>query len=332
MKLPALDARIPQWDRSDLVDRPCPVCGEPHSGPPLAERPDGLLVRSCGRCGLLYVAPAPSARQLLAFYKNYDRTHRRAPLMSPAEIVRSLEETDAATDWRVAVMASLTPLQGSSVLDIGSGRGMLLHAMKQLGARPHGVDPDATAIEVGRLLGITVYDELTRIEGSTSFDVITMFDLIEHPLEPMTLLLACRERLAARGMLAIWTPGADAVRKGSNPVALRVDLEHMQYFSTQTCAFVANSLGLRIAHLECVGFPALEGIDRPLQDRSSSKDSFKRLLRRMPGFAAVKRFRKRFGAGPRGADSSADRRGNYNLFCIMVSDSCASERPIGERV
>ncbi|HEV7335504.1 MAG TPA: class I SAM-dependent methyltransferase [Bosea sp. (in: a-proteobacteria)] len=60
--------------------------------------------------------------------------------------------TRPAGDTVDILAALLAPLQDRRILDIGCGRGHLLHALAERGARMAGVDPDEAALEAARAL------------------------------------------------------------------------------------------------------------------------------------------------------------------------------------
>ncbi|MDU0342229.1 class I SAM-dependent methyltransferase [Bosea rubneri] len=60
--------------------------------------------------------------------------------------------TRPAGDTVDILAALLAPLQDRRIVDIGCGRGHLLHALAERGARMAGVDPDEAALEAARAL------------------------------------------------------------------------------------------------------------------------------------------------------------------------------------
>ncbi len=105
-KLPPLDARIPQWDLKDVIERSCPICSLP-STHPVYQRPDGLYVKSCQRCHTYYVSPSPSQMQLDKFYETYDLYHRRGPKIDSNELLASYKSIDPFSDIRIRELNSL---------------------------------------------------------------------------------------------------------------------------------------------------------------------------------------------------------------------------------
>ena len=312
--LAPLDARIPAWSLSALLERACPVCGS-RDGPQMVRRPDGLHVRRCDHCSTYYVDPAPSEESLAAFYDEYDRRHRRAaPLERPSDALR-LVPVDPLSDLRIRELSSLMQFRGSRVLDIGFGRAEFLLQARALGAIPEGVEVDPDAVSVARSLGIDVHlGDLTSLPAGRRFDLMTLLDVVEHPLCPLEMLEHASRRLADQGLLAIWTPNGDAGRDRNDHATFRVDLEHMQYFTAQTCEVVAERLGLHTVHLETLGFPVLGGIADE-GGRRTRFDTVKSRLGRTSLYRRAWAWKDRLVKAVR--LESDERRGTYHLFCIM---------------
>ena len=317
--LPPLDVRIPGWDLNHLESRACPLCGAAAPADSMAIRPDGLGVRSCPGCDTFYVSPAPAAAQLDAFYQSYDEKHRRGLQPDPAGLAEIYQAADPFADLRIRELASLMDLQGAQVLDVGFGRGLFLFLLQKLGARPTGTEVDPQAIELGRRLGFEVIPgQLTGDSGGRTYDLISLLDLVEHPLEPMAILHQAATMLRPGGRLMIWTPNGGHIRRDPDRTTLRVDLEHMQYFTPRSCRQVASALRLEIVHLEEVGFPALAGMSQPVIKKPPLMPWPKRFIRGLPGFRVLNRLRRAVLAWKRGDGTPPDERlGTYHLFCIL---------------
>jgi predicted SAM-dependent methyltransferase len=75
-----------------------------------------------------------------------------------------------------------------------------------------GVEPDASAAEQARQQGLTVYQAPLAqvILPSESFDVVTLWDVLEHLPSPQDALTRIRGWLRPGGWLVIRTPDADS--------------------------------------------------------------------------------------------------------------------------
>jgi 2-polyprenyl-3-methyl-5-hydroxy-6-metoxy-1,4-benzoquinol methylase len=311
--LPPLDGRAPAWDPATLSARACPVC-DAAGGAEIARRPDGLGVRLCDRCGTFFIDPAPGEQELDRFYSRYDACHRRAaPAVAGARPVRTY---DPLAEVRMRELQSLVPLPGARVLDVGFGRGDFLLRVAALGASAEGIEPDPSAVESGRSLGLDVrLGAVTELGEDAPYDLVTLFDVVEHPLRPMDVLQHCARLTASGGHLAIWTPNGAAVRHDPRWVTFRVDLEHLQYFTADTCEYVAERLGLAVVHLETLGYPALAGIEKPSRARAGNDLAIVRRLKRSRAYAATWGWGERLRRAVR--HQTDLREGDYHLFCVL---------------
>ena len=312
-KLDNLDARIPSWNFSDLVVRDCPICRS--GGQESCVRPDNLTVNHCSVCNTWFVSPAPSETQLGDFYAQYGRIHRRTELPD-REFARIVKNTNPLTSPIIQEIISLMSLKGKRCLDIGFGRGYYLNFFRSLGAVPEGIELDAAAITYAReYLQVPDVKRATIFEiGDTArYDVITMIDFIEHPLNPAEAFEKAASLLNDRGLMVVWTPNGSFAGEDPESIMFRVDLEHMQYLSFKTCEFLARKTGLDIVHLEGVGFPDLCDMDK-ISARDTSRLSLgtkvRAAIKALPGFQKADRIRQALRR-------DIQRTGRYHLFCIF---------------
>jgi 2-polyprenyl-3-methyl-5-hydroxy-6-metoxy-1,4-benzoquinol methylase len=102
---------------------------------------------------------------------------------------------------------------GGKVLEIGCGNGNLLNHLATLGWQVQGVEPDRKAAEIATRRNLPVMcGELSKHSfAPQSFDAIIMSHVIEHIVDPITLLKICRQLLKPRGRLIILTPNLHAL-------------------------------------------------------------------------------------------------------------------------
>lgn len=317
-RLRPLDARIPRWDKADLLERNCPICQR--KGSACFVRPDDLTVNECEGCGAWYVAPAPSKAQLQRFYVEYSRKHQRLPDLPPAAQAQRILKASYADNIVIQELLALDAIKGKRCLDVGFGRGKFLARLQQLGGLTAGIELDPAAIRFAQqYLGINEVrlSALDELPAHETYDLLLLLDFVEHPLDIMPLLAKAVSLLNRAGLLTIWTPNASRVWQQEEPVLFRVDLEHMQYFSLQTCNFVANRLGLSLVHLESCGFPDLAGIEAtPAQNKRRSYANWLPEPLIKTAYRARRWWRNSLG------QSAYDpyrqiRLGNYHLFCIF---------------
>lgn len=162
------------------------------------------------KCHTFFVSPSPSDEQLQSFYENYDEKHRRAPRINTKELASSYSKLDPFTDLRIQELSSLMKFEASQVLDIGFGRAYLLYCLKKLGATPFGLELDPQSIEFANFLGISTFQgDISDFVNESKYDLITLIDLVEHPLNPIGTLGKSAELLKPGGLLLFWTPNGD---------------------------------------------------------------------------------------------------------------------------
>ena len=322
-RLAPLDPRIPTWGHP-LIDRPCPI-GCAASSEAYAVRPDGLTVHRCECCGASFVSPAPSPDALGEFYSAYNTDHRATPL-TPAR-AQHLLAASPADDHRIVEIASQRDLRDARVLDVGCGDGTTLARFRSAGAHVTGIDLDHDAVRfVNESLGIPalVGDLLTSTLGDDPFDVVTMLDFIEHPLDPLPYVERVYDLLADHGLLVLWTPNGSAISAANDFTTLRVDLEHMQYLSFASVARIA-AFGFQVVHIEGSGYPSLEQFHQSPPATATHAGAGGRVraklrsLKRRARVAASVLVRGSVPGQPTPPASSPieDRHGSYHLLAIL---------------
>ncbi len=323
--LEPLDRRIPDWNMHRLVKRRCPFCNG--DGTPRFVRPDGLRLNHCTRCDASFVSPAPDGRQLDEFYATYFSIHRQQELGQHKRdrlLVKEMFDLDPVDDEKASILGSLVPMTGRRVLDVGFGLGQNLLLLRKLGADVSGIDTDPDAVAFAqKQLGLDQVRQcrLADLPQKELYDLITLHDLIEHPLQPLLMLRQALRHLAPGGYLSIWTPNGTHAAVDDEPIQFRVDLEHMQYLTPRTAAFLASELAMTIVHLTCTGTPrltqlaSLAGHPSPVQ---KTRAAVRSLLGNIPGMISLSRLRRKM--------RPHTRRGTYHLFVVLQKLERAASR------
>ncbi len=178
--------------------RACPACA--HQAARFAFTVAGFRHVRCTACATLYVAELPSATDLEATYLAPDY-HQSAA----TEALRMRNEADA----RARI---LRKFGCRDVLEIGCGPGYFLDAVRDLGMHVEGVDRAVTAT-APRQRGHTIHDcwlqDLAPV--TPRFDVVAMWEVIEHVADPVALLTQAKQWLRPGGFLALSTPSSSGV-------------------------------------------------------------------------------------------------------------------------
>ena len=155
------------------------------------------LVR-CRSCGLQYVSPRPLASDIVDAYSGGD---------DPAYVsqVAARERTFADA---VAHIETILPGRGR-ILDVGTAAGAFLAAARGRGWHVEGCEPNAWLAEWGsRHYGIAIRtgELFDQSFAPGSFDVVTLWDVIEHTPDPTRVIRTVRDLIRPGGLLIVNYP------------------------------------------------------------------------------------------------------------------------------
>jgi 2-polyprenyl-3-methyl-5-hydroxy-6-metoxy-1,4-benzoquinol methylase len=172
-------------------------------------------------------------------------------------------------------------------LDVGCGTGGFLSALRETGGwRTVGVEVDERLVAYARqALGLTVHqgDLSTLNESAHSFDAVTMWDVLEHLIDPLGTLHIIRRLLKPDGVLLLSTPNAQAWQArlwGENWAGWNIPL-HTYFFTPATLKRILARAGFRV--IKRLSFPA---------DRFYLVESWRRKLARGSFTFATSRWRQ----------------------------------------
>lgn len=133
-------------------------------------------------------------------------------------------------------------------LDVGFGNGSLLFTAEEWGFKPVGIDLRPSSVAALQRLGVEAHCvDLTAMEGTAKFNVISMADVLEHMPHPKPGLAAARRLLQPGGMLFISMPNYDCAAwrlldvLNANPYW--AELEHFHNFSRARLYALLREMG-----------------------------------------------------------------------------------------
>lgn len=228
----------------------CPSCQTDRCSPLFVK--NGCRIRSCRSCGTWFVADPPSAERLRDIYGPTYFAERLAQHASDAADAAAQRAATANARRRLALIRRSAP-RGRRLLDVGCGTGTFLSVARE-SYQCCGVDVSAEAVAVVReRLGVEAYaGDLIGLDlPGGKFDVITLFDVIEHVLEPGAWMQAVRRLLAPRGVVVVTTGDTDslACRLTGRWWHLMTPPEHLTFFSRRGLTEMMTRSGLAVEHV-----------------------------------------------------------------------------------
>jgi 2-polyprenyl-3-methyl-5-hydroxy-6-metoxy-1,4-benzoquinol methylase len=159
--------------------------------------------------------PMPGEDEIAGFYpKQY--WWSTSPKSSGNGALKKFESIYRKTVLRDHVAFILDAVEnrtGLDLLDVGCGSGTLLGLMKQRGFRPLGVDFSHEAAKVARTEnGVRVIVGSLQQAGfaSSSFDIVTLFHVMEHVTNPREILTEVSRILRPNGAMVLQVPNIDS--------------------------------------------------------------------------------------------------------------------------
>ena len=237
-----------------LVHVPCNLCGhEVTHGVGKVSR----LVRCVG-CGLIYVNPRPPFEEIA---RQYEGTYFHCPeptFGGYEDYEGDREEIQRTFRMRLKAMAPLLAPQRPRLLDVGCATGIFLEVARDAGWDGEGIDISDYALARAREKGLVVQAGTNpgALYPAGYFDVITLWDLIEHVPDPSGLLADCRRLLRPGGVLAISTPDAGSALAHvlrDRWLGFRSIDEHLYFFSRSTITRMLQTAGFEVRRYQQVG-------------------------------------------------------------------------------
>jgi SAM-dependent methyltransferase len=237
------------WEETD-----CLLCrGDNWS--PLVEAPDRtptgegqwFMVVQCRDCGLCFTNPRPTADSIGQFYRSDYKPHQ--PHESSGGALRWWQRLPWPARWQ-NWRKSLRRHGEGRLLDFGCGSGSFLDRMRRQGWKVVGIDASSEAAQQARdrlgipvLAGTLPHPDLLE----ETFDVVTMWQSLEHVHEPLEALRAAYQVLAPAGKLIVAVPNIDSMPfRWFGQTWFSLDLpRHLTHFAPWTLRLMLHRAGFR---------------------------------------------------------------------------------------
>ena len=242
--------------------RSCPLCGRDGTGATFIgtlrttvaaelERSRYDLV-SCGGCELVYLSPAPSARDLRTMY--VDGVQFGDAAYTEPERVRAILEYATDCLSRILGSAGRQVHDPIAILEVGAGLAWMCRTAKTLNPRSRTVAQDISPEATTRCAWVDRYiqDDVfgTKVGAHAPYDVVSLTHVIEHLVDPIAVIRRCVDLLRPDGVIFVTAPhrpiGWDA-RAPDLSVWEAYSYNHVpahtQYFSRTSMQVVAKRTG-----------------------------------------------------------------------------------------
>ena len=238
---------------------PCNLCGSNHFSV-LYRGPDLLLDHKeelftmvrCNDCGSVYQNPRPSAAEIGKYYpEDYDPYYEERPTNW---LVRKVNQ--AGVDKRCRLVNSIPNRKsGGRLLDIGCSTGLFMDKLRQTKTwEVWGVEPSEHAVKIAqeRYQLNVFHGDLFQADFPDGFyDVITMWDVLEHLPDPSGALDEIARITKPKSYLILRVPNRDSLDAklfARNWAGLDMP-RHFYVFSRRNLAVLLDKHGYEITQI-----------------------------------------------------------------------------------
>jgi 2-polyprenyl-3-methyl-5-hydroxy-6-metoxy-1,4-benzoquinol methylase len=230
----------------------CPVCGSPNSTLKFKAKDytvsnELFHIVTCNSCQLIYTNPRPAASEAGPYYhasayiSHSDTNEGMVNKLYHAVRKFTLK---SKTNWIESEKKG-----NKELLDIGCGNGHFLAAAKEKGWKINGVELDPeTAARASKLTGLTIAPSLQEIAPEKTFQIITLWHVLEHVYELDEYFQFFKSRLAKDGklLLALPNPASYDANYFEEYWAAYDVPRHIYHFTPATLTALAAKYGFKL--------------------------------------------------------------------------------------
>lgn len=203
----------------------------------------------CSICDIWSIFPRPTQQDFEQIYKDNYYPDLESPVKNNfLERIYNMKIFSSYED----LVADHVKGKNKKILDIGCGTGAFLERMKGRGYIPFGLDPFKDAVNLTRkkigndnvMLGY-----ISRLnKQKEKFDVVTMWHVLEHTLDPVEDLKTIKEALRPKGKLIFEVPNADSFVMSlfKENYSWNMIPEHHIYFGVKSTKKALSESGYKI--------------------------------------------------------------------------------------
>ena len=198
----------------------CPLCGLDNKIN--NQKLKAHYIAKCKNCSFTYSYVAPSSSELAMVYDNYDRSV-------------NISDIDKI-NYKKKFKKLISNYNIKSVLDLGAGNGDILNILSELELDTYFTETGDSLIKNLKQLGHKFIQGGFYPKSNIKFDLIIMFDVIEHTNQPNECLRTINYSLKNGGLVYITTPNIDSLEcnllKANSSIYSYP--EHLSYFNIRT--------------------------------------------------------------------------------------------------
>lgn len=240
--------------------RRCPVCGDSRARAIGQLRSNFLGSLSCADwtfaqcrdCGLLYLSPEPTPTDLRTIYVESGQFD--APAYTDHGRVALIGAYMDGCLRRILERSGRIESDSVAILEVGAGLAWMCRAAKSINGDNVTIAQDISPEAVSKCPWVDLYvlgDVLdARIDDHAPYDVISLTHVVEHLVDPLSVIRRCKSLLRRRGVIFVTAPHRPiGWRDDATDIALWDNYSynhvpaHIQYFSKKSMQKLSEKAG-----------------------------------------------------------------------------------------
>jgi len=167
------------------------------------------------------------------------------------------------------------------LLDVGCGPGYFISYLADLGIYYKGLEFAEFLVKICKEKGLNVERNDVSEEKNNSYNIITLFDVVEHIVDPLIFFKILNKKLIKGGHLIAYTPNIHSLSyylMGSSQNTL-LPFQHLCFFNKRSLSYLANKSGFKLESIEYFGLDIMDYFFmKEYQDKISYLSSLKEFI------------------------------------------------------
>jgi 2-polyprenyl-3-methyl-5-hydroxy-6-metoxy-1,4-benzoquinol methylase len=237
----------------------CTLCGSTQ-GQQFLEWEEGYALFQCRVCG----AVSPNIEL------NNEKAHKESIYDVEAYREKFMRETHRQFDYRRYTFGKeryqytvkrLNLSKDARVLDLGCGAGYFISVLSKKGIDYKGLEVTSHLVDYCQTYHqLNVEDTSLEDEPENHYDLVTMFDVLEHLVNPIETFKTVSAKLKPGGYCVAYTPNVHSIGyelMGAKQNTL-LPFEHLCFFEKESINYLARKSGFVVEKIEYYGLDLID--------------------------------------------------------------------------
>jgi len=220
----------------------------------------GYQLFKCNRCGAVSpnIEKENETRHINSVYNNDEYYKKIVREIAEQHEYRKKHFGNDRYNY-IIVKLGLDPSR-IKVLDVGCGTGYFLNVLEDNNVYCRGIEVTPHLVKYCQDRGLNVDSNKLSKEPDEEYDVITMFDVLEHLSDPVLMLNTIREKLREGGYCIAFTPninsiGYELMQAKQNTL---LPFEHLCFFNKKSLDYLSREANLALISVETFGLDIMD--------------------------------------------------------------------------